>query len=243
MAETSDGAVNHPERPLGSLELGTLLDSRYRIASVAARSANDVVFNALDERSRQRVRLRVTAHELVPELALLRHEAIPAVLREGAVRSAEGRWSYAVLEWFDGAPLTLPVTPASDEASVRAWATSLLDLLDVVGHVHGGGRAHGDLGLHSLWEGNDGRLRLIDVSAPDGVLSPEAIPYASPERLRGTPRDARSDVYSIGAVGYALATGAPPYGSEPLKARTGHLLWRMPEPSSLPPVFAAVTRR
>src|SRR4029079_7174537 len=136
-----------------------------------ARSTNDVVFNALDERSRQRVRLRVTAHGTAPELADLRDPAIPTVLRQGSVHWGRGRGTYAVLEWFDGAPATLPQAPLRDEPSVRAWATAVGDLLRTLAHVHRtAGRPHGALGLHSLWEGRDGRLRLVDVSAPDGVV-------------------------------------------------------------------------
>ena len=38
--------------------------------------------------------------------------------------------------------------------------------------------------------------------------------YASPEAIVGEPVDARADIYSLGAVWYALLTGAPPYAGE-----------------------------
>jgi hypothetical protein len=218
-AIASAGGLVPTESDLGP---GALVEGRYRLASVAARSPNDVTFNALDERSRVRVRVRVTSVAPDPELCRLSHPAAPKVLDTGRT----GRWHYAVHEWFDGDPVELPTTGvAGDPARLRAWASLAMDLLDLLEHVHqSAGRAHGDLGLHSLWEGRDGRLRLVDLSAPDGPLTPEAVPYASPERLRGMPREPTSDLYSLAAILYALAYGTPPFGTDPTHARSGHLL-------------------
>lgn len=214
------------QAPADTLGPGTVVDGRYRLASIVARNGNDTVYSALDERSRQRVRLRVTAHAPDPALCKLSHPSIPKVLHSGRV----GRWHYVALEWFDGEAVELPTLGVPDRARIRSWATVAMDVLDALEHAHRtAGRAHGDLGLHSLWDGRDGRLRIVDFSGPDGPLSAEAVPYASPERLRGLPRDARSDLYSFACVMYALATGSPPFGLDPIDARSGHLLRRMPE--------------
>lgn len=228
-ANPAGGSGAEPGRDL--LGPGTMVvDGRYRLASIVARNGNDTIYSALDERARNRVRLRVTADAPDPELQRLHHPAIPAVLDRGRV----GRWSYVVLDWFDGAPVELPpVSNTADVPRLRAWATTAMDLLDALEHAHTtSGRAHGDINLHSLWEGSDGRFRFLDFSAPEGTLTSDRVPYASPERLRGLPREPRSDLYSLGCVLFALAHGAPPYGTDPIDARAGHLLRQLEPPST-----------
>lgn len=72
--------------------------------------------------------------------------------------------------------------------------------------------------------------------------------YASPEQLRGEPTDARSDLYSFGAMVYELLTGQPPFEhDDPLVVATRHLT-RDPRPlhevlPDVPPAMAAAVQR
>ena len=38
--------------------------------------------------------------------------------------------------------------------------------------------------------------------------------YMAPEQVRGMPRDARTDLYSLGALAYHLVFGRPPFAGE-----------------------------
>ena len=68
--------------------------------------------------------------------------------------------------------------------------------------------------------------------------------YASPEQLTGGAVDARSDVYSMGAVIFELATGRLPFeGLEPMALVAAHLNRVAPVPSSVCPGAAGLARR
>jgi serine/threonine protein kinase len=62
------------------------------------------------------------------------------------------------------------------------------------------------------------------------------VAYASPEQLTGGTVDARSDVYSLGAVVFELITGRLPYeGHDAMAMVAGHLSKPVPMPSSVRP--------
>jgi serine/threonine-protein kinase len=60
------------------------------------------------------------------------------------------------------------------------------------------------------------------------------LPYASPEQLTGAAVDARSDLYSLGAVIFEMLTGQVPFGGDDaLAVVTQHLSVAAPQPSEL----------
>jgi tetratricopeptide (TPR) repeat protein/TolB-like protein len=93
--------------------------------------------------------------------------------------------------------------------------------------AHAEGVIHRDLKPANIAIASDGRLKILDfgiatlthannttatntqLTNPD--MLPGTLPYMSPEQLQGEPADARSDVYSAGAVLYEIATGRRPF--------------------------------
>ena len=114
-----------------------------------------------------------------------------------------------------------------------ARATELaIQMAEGLAAAHERGVVHRDLKPENLWVTKDGRLKILDFGlakqfavAPPGSGSMEptaAVPtdgrtergmilgtlgYMSPEQVRGEPLDARSDLFSFGAVLFEMLTG------------------------------------
>jgi serine/threonine protein kinase len=79
-----------------------------------------------------------------------------------------------------------------------------------------------DFGIANLRETDETRL-----TGPHEFLG--TIAYASPEQLTGKAVDARSDVYSMGAVVFEMLTGRQPFvGPDPMSMLTAHLTAPIP---------------
>jgi serine/threonine-protein kinase len=59
--------------------------------------------------------------------------------------------------------------------------------------------------------------------------------YMPPERVVGTPADERSDLYSLGCVGYWMLTGQPVFTGEPLAVMVHHARTAPKPPSAIAP--------
>ncbi|WP_341988650.1 serine/threonine-protein kinase [Azorhizobium sp. AG788] len=88
--------------------------------------------------------------------------------------------------------------------------------------AHGRGVVHADLKPANLFLCTDGTLKILDFGISsaardeggfDGSQLDALTPvYASPERLRGDPRDPRDDIYALGCLIHLMMTGRHPFG-------------------------------
>lgn len=129
--------------------------------------------------------------------------------------------------------------------------------LSALSYAHGHGVTHRDISPGNVMIGPTGVLKLTDFGLAkgplDGRLSQSGAPlgtlwYMSPEQVRGSASDARSDIYSLGAVLYELATGKKPFDGESAFAIMADQVGKEPvppievEPAVPPAINAALLR-
>src|SRR5262249_10089519 len=104
------------------------------------------------------------------------------------------------------------------------------------------GIVHRDLKPANVWLTSDGVAKLGDfgvalsagrtrLSAPGSVVG--TVDYMAPEQALGDQGSARSDLYSLGAMLYAMVAGRPPFvGGDAVSVASQHVS-QQPEPPSL----------
>ncbi len=169
-----------------------------------------------DEKARQRFRREALA------LARLNHPNVGAVYEFGSDAAVD----FLVMELVSGVTLDAKLNAgALPEKEVLKLGAQLADGLDA---AHAQGVIHRDLKPGNLRLTSDGRLKILDfglaqwaeqddgsaltatLTRNDGEMS-GTLPYMAPEQLRGHKADARTDIYSCGAVLYEMATGKRPF--------------------------------
>ena len=205
--------------------------SHYRILEQIGAGGMGVVYRAHDERLDRDVALKVLSPELAGDkefLARFRREALTlSKLNHPNIATVhdfdtEGGTSFLVMELVQGTSLIDKVR--SGPLPEKELLLLGVQLLDGLRAAHAEGIIHRDLKPGNLRETLDGRVKILDFGlartlqsdldvtqslATTGVVG--TLPYMAPEQLRGEEVDVRTDIYSIGAVLYELATGSRPF--------------------------------
>ncbi len=199
-------------------------------------------------RDRRAVHRFLTANRLV---ASVKHAGLPQDIDAGELTSPRGSTFYVAYEHVDA--------PSLAQRQARMGATHMNDLkallrgiLQPLAALHKAQLCHGDLKLdHVLLPkpevmGGDPKVVLIDFGGDRlrprlatangsgfGFLAVFGSPRTiAPEQVRGRPSDARTDVYSFGAMVYELLSGKPVFPVEsPTDAAFAHAAQK-PEPPS-----------
>src|SRR5439155_1482774 len=203
---------------------------RYRVKAFLGEGGSKRVYLAHDTRLERDVAVAVIRTEGLDEarLARVRREA-QAMARLGdhphivSIHDVgdEGGHPYIVSQYMAGGSLDDLLRRAEDHrlpiAQVLRIAVQICEALE---HAHGQSVIHRDLKPSNVWLTRDGTAKLGDfglaVALDRSRLSVEGmmvgtVAYMPPEQALGRAPDARSDLYSLGAVLYEMVTGRPPF--------------------------------
>lgn len=231
--------------------------SHYRIVEELGRGGMGVVYRALDTSlgrevalkvlgpaggrdGEQERRLRVEARAA----AALAHSAVAVVYE---IDEADGA-TFIAMELVRGRPLAvlLAETPLPMERALDV----ALEVAQGLAEAHARGVVHRDLKPRNVMLTESGHAKIIDfglakllrprppfesgADTPDwGDTDPGRIlgtaAYMSPEQVRGTEVDARSDVFAFGALLYEMLAGEPAFRRE-TGVETLHAVLKEPAP-------------
>ncbi|MCB9760723.1 MAG: serine/threonine protein kinase [Alphaproteobacteria bacterium] len=226
---------------------------RFRVLGVLGRGGMGVVYEAEQALPRRRVALKTlplwnrtgpAVDQFKAEVQAMARTLHPGIPQIYEVFDHEGAPVMA-MELVDGPPL-LEAAAGLDR---RGRVALLVDIVDAVAHAHGRGVVHRDLKPDNVRVTAAGQPKVLDFGIAaltgDRALSAGTRAYMPPEQLEGGTADARSDLYSLGALGWELLTGALPVPVEGLDDATLIARKRAPlrPPEGLPRPLGAVLRK
>ena len=175
-------------------------------------------------------------------MELLRGETLKEALRQGPLSVTEvitfSRQAAAALAAAHAQGVVhRDIKPANIFVSQPVRGTKQIKILDFglakqqgVGDLQDSGEATATFGGLATSAGTDSGRANPDLTSPGSTLG--TVAYMSPEQAKGEPLDARTDLFSLGAVIYEMATGSKPFAGHSTAELFVALLTKDPAPVS-----------
>jgi serine/threonine protein kinase/Tfp pilus assembly protein PilF len=229
--------------------------SHYRIVSKLGAGGMGEVYLAHDTKLERTVAIKV-----LPSESLADDQAKKRLLREARaaakldhpnicsiyeVGEADGR-QFIVMQYVDGQ--TLDVRAKHKPLGLSEILSIATQVADALAEAHGQAIIHRDIKPSNIILTRRGQAKVMDfglaksiertvdkeaqtqsaLTTPGTILG--TLPYMSPEQVRGDQTDARSDIFSFGAMLYEMVSGRQPFVSESAAGTASAILTHEPPP-------------
>lgn len=223
------------------LEIGSIVDGKYKILNKIGQGGMSVVYLAMNERANKPWAIKevrkdgvsnyeVVKQNLIAETDILKrldHPHLPSIID---VIDCEDTF-IIVMDYIEGKPLSeaLKREGAQPQEKVIEWAKQICDVLGYL-HSRKPPIIYRDMKPSNVMLKPDGNIMIIDFGTAREYKSASIADttclgtqgYAAPEQFGGHGQtDARTDIYCLGATLYHLLTGhnpcLPPYEMYPIR--------------------------
>jgi len=247
-------------RPLAAGELypGQIVDNRFEIAEVISRSGMAIIYRATDRETGKEVAIKVPHMQYESDPGFFarfqREEEIgrkldhPGLLK--FVQVEHKSRPYIVTEYLKGYTLShllTTVRPVPEQDALKI-GSRICDALD---YMHKLNIIHRDLKPANIMLCYDGTLRIMDFGIAKAVQGRRLTftgftptmgtpDYMAPEQVKGKRGDARTDIYSVGAILYEMLSGASPFeGENPFVIMNARIIGDPAAPRKINPLLSA----
>jgi serine/threonine protein kinase len=226
---------------------------RYEVVGELGRGAMGIVYKARDPQIDRTVALKtISLRGQEPEAeeefrqrflneakaaGRLHHPGIVSIFDVG--EDPETRDPYIVLEYVPGEALNR-ILARERKLPLEKGLQLALEIAEALEYAHGQGVTHRDIKPGNILVTKDGKAKISDfgiaklnlahITLPGRVLGTPA--YMAPEQLSGEGADSRSDLFSLGVILYAMATGYSPFQGDSATTVCFKVANREPVPAS-----------